>query len=203
MTTDLTSANLKSWEGHYRKDKSNLIWPDENVARMLGHFLKNKNPSEINALDLGCGSGRHLDLLKFNGIDATGVDYVRYLPEGRFHICCLAEQLPFCDQSFNLVILWGILHYLNQDHAREVVCETLRILKTGGVLFVSVRSDKDTHLAKTQTSGDLTGGASILYSESGFRELFKEFKSINYGYTIRRPPGSNADVAHHIAECFK
>ena len=57
------------WETHYKRDRSALFFPDENLVRLLKKALdaSPKNP-EFLALDLGCGSGRHLSLCRDLGI---------------------------------------------------------------------------------------------------------------------------------------
>ena len=59
--------NKEIWNKHYTREKSILTYPDENLVRLLKNYLNKKNTSELNAVDIGCGSGRHVSLLKDNG----------------------------------------------------------------------------------------------------------------------------------------
>ena len=54
----------RQWQAHYTKKKSELHYPDENLVRLLASYLKDREAAEVSAADIGCGSGRHLNLLK-------------------------------------------------------------------------------------------------------------------------------------------
>ena len=57
-----------SWETHYTAGKSELLYPDENLVRLLKKNRLLGSPGDLTAVDLGCGSGRHLRLLSDLGI---------------------------------------------------------------------------------------------------------------------------------------
>ncbi|HOQ12674.1 MAG TPA: class I SAM-dependent methyltransferase, partial [Spirochaetota bacterium] len=66
----------QSWEQHYKKEKSLLSYPDENLVRMLALYLREqKNTSDLIAIDLGCGTGRHLKLLEDFNMKTIGADF--------------------------------------------------------------------------------------------------------------------------------
>ena len=99
-------------------------------------------------LDLGCGDGifmKHFlsgGLEKFIGCDA---DYNRLL---RARECCqkrevfinaLAENTPFADQSFDLVVLHHVLEHIKNE--KDVLAECRRLLKPGGLLIIGVPNE--------------------------------------------------------------
>jgi ubiquinone/menaquinone biosynthesis C-methylase UbiE len=98
-------------------------------------------------LDIGCGTGFVIDLLRdtfaeIHGLDATPamleqVDTTNgniTLHEG------IAEELPFADESFDLVTAYSVLHHL-ADH-RPVLAEAARVLRPGGVLYVDLEPNR-------------------------------------------------------------
>lgn len=86
--------------------------------------------------DLGCGSGVFSDLLRRRGFDVIGVDLSPRLiqiarqtyPDIDFREGDI-EHLPFADDSFDGVLLAGVLHHL-PDWTR-CLAEVKRILKPG------------------------------------------------------------------------
>lgn len=90
-------------------------------------------------LDVGCGTGHHIGMLK----NATGVDFsLSMVKEARrktenkiYH--ANAEELPFDNSSFNSIICLNVLNLCDSEKA---VGEMHRVLKPGGNAVVSVTS---------------------------------------------------------------
>ena len=90
-------------------------------------------------LDVGCGDGRLAAVLpqyRWCGVEpdpalreAARARGVRVLPGS-------AEELPFPDRAFDAVCLFDVLEHLEDD--RAALAEARRVLKPGGLLFVSV-----------------------------------------------------------------
>lgn len=126
-------------EPHYRpenqaKVKANL----ERLAQRTGTGR---------LLDIGCGAGFVIDLVRdvfdeIHGIDATRAMLDRIdtssgnitLHEG------VAESLPFEGESFDLVTAYSVFHHL-EDH-RPVLAEAFRVLKPGGALYVDLEPNR-------------------------------------------------------------
>ena len=100
------------------------------------------------ALDVGCNTGPMLIPLRQQGYDVVGIDispedvqqaerYLsdRGLPSGRLSVGD-GTQLPFRDQSFDLVLLIDILEHT--DHPERIVSETRRLLVPGGIVIATV-----------------------------------------------------------------
>lgn len=69
------TRDIKPWEQHYGRDRSRLGYPDEALVRMLRPWIAERNCTALRALDLGCGSGRHLSLLAESGVmEPVGLD---------------------------------------------------------------------------------------------------------------------------------
>lgn len=94
------------------------------------------------ALDVGCGEGRFCRMLKARGISAVGIDPTQPLldvarrrdPSGDY---CLAraEQIPFEDDSFDLVVSY--LTLIDIPDFRAAVGEMARVLVPGGTLLIA------------------------------------------------------------------
>jgi ubiquinone/menaquinone biosynthesis C-methylase UbiE len=94
-------------------------------------------------LDLGCGEGRFARALAAEGHQVTGVDLSPELVElartadanGAYHVAD-AEDLPFDDGSFDLLVAFNVLSCVG-DLGRAVD-EAARVLARGGRLCLSV-----------------------------------------------------------------
>jgi tellurite methyltransferase len=107
-------------------------------------------------LDAGCGSGRNLVYFLRNGNEVYGIDpnanaveAVKELaknispnyPFANFKIAT-AEDLPFDDECFDLVISSAVLHFAkNKDHFDAMLQSMWRVLKPGGYFFARLASD--------------------------------------------------------------
>lgn len=112
-------------------------WHDRVIARRLGD-LRGKR-----VLDVACGLGQWLDLLRSRGAQVSGIDIsqraieqcrIRF-PDGDFRIGT-AETLPFIDGSFDLVTCMGSLeHFLDKPSA---VREMLRVASPDAKFLILV-----------------------------------------------------------------
>ncbi len=203
----------KSWERHYRREKSSLSYPDENLVRLLSHQLKDRNAERLTALDMGCGSGRHLRLLADMGLGTIcGSDYSI---EGLRHskrfseaglINSLNSAMPFKDNSFDIVISWGSLHYSHKEETGKMIDEVRRILNAGGVFLGTLRCERDSYLKRGTELGnntwatdlqDLSGSVVSFFNLEEIKELFKNFPCPRFGIMERSPLGDIESIISH------
>lgn len=98
-------------------------------------------------LDIGCGTGEFAPL--FARHDYTGVDisprYIEYAAaryrKGKFKVMD-ATKLDFPDNSFDYVLIMGVLHHLGDDDVNTVLAEAKRVAKPGG----SIPIMEDAHI---------------------------------------------------------
>jgi ubiquinone/menaquinone biosynthesis C-methylase UbiE len=98
-------------------------------------------------LDVGCGSGIATQLLAEAGGNVTAVDLTDWAVDTtrrRLTAFALdgdvqqadAEQLPFADESFDLVFSWGVIHHTtDMDRA---LSELVRVCRPGGEVVIMV-----------------------------------------------------------------
>src|ERR1035438_10295422 len=122
---------------------------------LFDQILRGNMPASGRVLDAGCGYGRNLVYLLREGCegfaldaDRAGVEHVRRLsaslatglPDENFQVGQI-EQMPFPDESADVVISSAVLHFARADqHFLAMLKEMWRVLKPGGMLFCRLGS---------------------------------------------------------------
>ncbi len=133
--------------------KYNLIYPVEEVVRMLKRYCKNPETSTI--LDFGCGSGRNIrPMLDMGFKKIIATDYneecleltrsnlrekkhnVEYLKNNR-------KQIPLSDNSLDCMVAWGVLFAFTAQERQDFLKEIHRVLKPNGFLIADYRGKRD------------------------------------------------------------
>ena len=111
------------------------------MRRVLTEELR-LTPTDLRVLDVGCGGGLLAEEFARLGCAVTGVDpSEESLAAAREHAATLGlaieyqrargEALPFAADSFDVVYCCDVLEHV--DDLRQVLSETARVLKPGGV----------------------------------------------------------------------
>jgi SAM-dependent methyltransferase len=114
----------------------------ENTAKLTSHAVSHlldaaHLTSDSRALEVGCGPGHVTAMMAESGATVTGVDLVPAMiemartlhPDIEFAEAN-AEQLPFADDAFDVVLINFVIHHFARP---DVVCtEIRRVLKPGG-----------------------------------------------------------------------
>jgi len=145
----------KEWDKFYA-DGADIVWhPSESVIRFINSTVKKGNKKVERVLDIGCGNGRHIVYLAREKWNVYGLDISQksldiadeWLErEGLFAELkkgC-ATALPYPDEYFDVVICFGVLDHLLFDDTEAAITEIDRVLKPGGLVFLSLRSTRDT-----------------------------------------------------------
>lgn len=122
---------------------------------LFDQLLKGRITSEMRVLDAGCGGGRNLIYFFRSGFNTSGVDQsseaiaqirslagqlAPHLPADNFRVAAI-EQMPFGDESFDVVISSAVLHFARDEaHWHSMVQEMWRVLKPGGIFFARLAS---------------------------------------------------------------
>lgn len=97
-------------------------------------------------IDVGCGDGWLVRSLTRQGAHVTGIEVSpKHLahaqairPVGDEHYMQgIAEDLPIPSKSADIVIFFNSLHHVDQAGLLKALRESARVLKAGGILFVS------------------------------------------------------------------
>lgn len=212
-TIEKSGATRAAWERHYQRKKSRQSYPDENLVRLLARLTADSDTQSGAgaALDLGCGSGRHLKLLdEFGFAPIAGCDTseaslaisAQLVPAAQvFAIPSETTpedfRLPLSDGHCRIVVCWGVLHYNSHRLSQAMLAEIARVLAPGGECLGTLRARGDTHF---QSNADMQGADIHLFDESQARELLANaFDSVELGYAERSPVGAlDQRVCHWI-----
>lgn len=123
----------------YRAENKGVDIPEQKrvfIERLTG----------LSVLDLGCGPGRDCFTFSNSGLNVTGIDLSRSFlemaaeraPDVKYYEMDM-RALSFSDESYDGVWSCSSMLHVPKVDAQEVVSECYRVLKVGGVLFLSLK----------------------------------------------------------------
>jgi len=139
---------MKQWDKIFEKHGKVFVKPQEDIPKIVKLF---KKKGVKNVLDLGCGSGRHLVYLTKQGFEVYGVDIspagikiAKYWLrnenlKANLKISDIYKKLPYKNNFFDAIISTNTLHHAKIKKIRKLIKEIERILRPGGLIFVTVR----------------------------------------------------------------
>jgi SAM-dependent methyltransferase len=124
----------------------NSIGADGDFARkhVLDQVMEKriKGRGYLYALDVGCGEGRFCRTLRKNGLSVIGLDPTQALIKRALqldfegdYVRAVAEQIPFVDEHFELVVCY--LSLIDITDFRTAIAEMVRVLRPGGTILVA------------------------------------------------------------------
>src|ERR1700744_23582 len=157
---------------------------------LFDQLLKGTYDNCRKVLDAGCGGGRNLFYFLKNDYEVYGIDpnaeaieAVKTLakdiapknPPINFKVA-RAEELPFDDKYFDLVISSAVLHFADSEtHFESMLNSMWRVLKPGGYLFARLASD-----IGIESLVFPTGKGRYLLPDGSERYLVNEQMLLNY-----------------------
>lgn len=116
-------------------------------------------------VDVGCGDGSMTRLMARQGAHALGVECgARQLAKARAAqpvaderiVEGVAQALPAEDGSVDLVVFFNSLHHVPTDATGQALAEAARVLKPGGLLYVSEPVAEGSHFELVRMVDDET-----------------------------------------------
>ncbi len=147
-------ATRRAWAGALQSHQ--LLYPDERVVSFLARrFAATADNRARHALDIGCGSGRHVQLLLDYGFQTAGIDYTpdavamvnaafgshpqfRGVVHGDFRVH------PFA-QRFHAMVSWGVVFLVPPSEMVTALRSMAALLAPEGRLLVNFRTRENSH----------------------------------------------------------
>ncbi|MFC2098749.1 class I SAM-dependent methyltransferase [Bacteroidota bacterium] len=173
-----------------------------------------------NVLDVGCGSGQFTEILvgklrSFNTITGIDVDE-ESLSEAveKFHndkfrfLKAGSQELPFEDESFDLVVISKALHHVEDPEAS--LGEMKRVLRAGGYFMINemhrdqLTDSQESHKLYHHLRSEIDNILGISHNQTFYRE---DLLKLSDGLGLRErtilefsPPPDNAKDPENISE---
>jgi len=160
-------------------------------VELIKRFAKGK------VLDIGCGTGYHLNFVKGVGIDSSQ-KMIDLANKNGFNVrMSRAEKIPFAKDSFDTVMsMYGVLNFTDY---KKAIREVKKVLKKDGIVIISVDSvyDKNYTMGEkrklkidkyTQTKKfNIEGVKTVLhlFTKDEVLELFKGFELLHFDSVFR------------------
>jgi tellurite methyltransferase len=172
---------------------------------LFDQLLKGRYDGCQKIIDVGCGGGRNLFYFLQQGYEVFGVDpnpqaiaAVKQLsatlapnnPQQNFNIST-AEDLPYPDGCFDLVISSAVLHFAHDEkHFEAMLHSMFRVLKPGGYFFARLASNigietlvkpigNNRYLLPDGSERYLVNQQTLLNYTSMFGKLYEPIKTTN------------------------
>jgi SAM-dependent methyltransferase len=187
-----TPTDAQPWDEIFRRSGRVFDSPAP-VMHHVAEVLREHRCRRV--VGLGCGSGRHTVFLAQRGFDVIGVDNSRTAlnlsrqwlqHEGlraRLARAGMRRTLPLSDGVCDGLVSTQVIHHARLATVRGTARELSRILRPGGILFVSVPSGTDPEDTFDEvelgtfvpTSGSELGLPHHIFSAEELRTLFLDF----------------------------
>jgi len=129
----------------------NPKYPDDRVVAHVIRFLRSSTvqPSNLTAIDIGCGVGRHVKLLDDLNFDAYGIDYADNVAT------VVTQQFPSIkpdniyhgdyrnynfSKKFDLILMWGTVFRCKKSQVIFNLLRLKELLNQNGQLILNFRS---------------------------------------------------------------
>ena len=190
---------MGTWEEIFKEKGKVFHEPQEDLAGVIDLLRKEKVQK---VLDLGCGSGRHAVMLAIAGFEVYGMD----ISATGLKITCewlkkegLSAKLkkgscysrfPYKDNYFDAVVSVQVIHHNYHDKIKYCISEIERILKPGGLVFITTAKRKTKYRAAKSklvaprtyvpVEGPENGLPHFIYTKQIMLDDFKNFSLLDF-----------------------
>lgn len=204
-----TGTAVDAWDKRWATDAGRADWLDPHPA-VVALLPELEQRGARNALDLGCGVGRHALLLAeagfaveaFDGSE-TGLDVVRAAAASRGLTLGFkhgtADALPYADGAFDFVLSWNVIYHGTLGDAGQRIAEIWRVLKPGGLYQGTMLPTRNSNYGIGRrvapdtfvVDGVEERGHPHFYCDAGVLvSLFRGFELLSLTQTQQKKPGS-------------
>ena len=180
MSSDQLDSNISQYVEIMSKRASGEL-PEMGSAKMFAETVKTHcctTDSPFKLLDVGCAKGFMLyDLkLKIPGLKIQGIDISKYAIENskedvrKYLSVANATNLPFPDNSFDVVISINTIHNLDEENCGKALKEISRVSKKNS--FITVDAYRNDIEREQMFKWNLT--AKTIMSVEKWKEFFKK-----------------------------
>lgn len=147
MRKDVQPRFMPDWDEIFREQGRVFSEPHPDMKRLVEAF---KEAGVRRVMDLGCGTGRHTVYLTRLGFEVHALDSSssalaqteNWLREegltAKLTIQRMEDGLPYPTDFFDAVISIQVIHHNRTAQVLETIAEIGRVLRPGGVVFVTV-----------------------------------------------------------------
>ena len=141
-------------------------YPFDHVVTTVFKYFGGHDRSQVDILELGCGTANNIAFLAQEGFRATGVDGSisaieigkKFLKsknlEANLECFDFTNLGRFTDNSFDMVIDRGSITHNSRDAIVSTISEVRRVLKNGGVFLSHIFSDHHSGIKYGTSNGD-------------------------------------------------
>lgn len=137
MDADGLATAHEHWDEAWRSPDGRAEWlaPEPWVVASVPALV---GAGARRVLDLGCGVGRHTEVLAdafvTAALDASPTGVTETLTRAPTALAVLATfpALPFADSSFDHVLAWNVVYHGDAEITRRALTDVARVLRSGG-----------------------------------------------------------------------
>jgi len=163
----LKDKTKNNWNDIYKREFAGMWYPSESIVKFSARYLKRRlginkwqtKRKVTRILDAGCGLGRHVMFFQEQDYETYGLDISNEAVEiGNEWIKSKGLKptlkvgdittIPFENDYFDIVISHETLDHILFSHAKKVINEIKRVCSTGGYVYISLRSTKDSEFGR-------------------------------------------------------
>ena len=134
---------------YFKKDDVAEWWSPSKISiGICNWILHQEDWNRKTVLEIGCGNGDMLNLLRLEGASVTGIDVCKamLLSHRKDVILTDALSLPFSSCSFDVIVsVEAFCHIQDKDSLFSEIC---RVLKPDGVGYLQTENSKSFHRLK-------------------------------------------------------
>ena len=200
---------MAGWDDIHKAGAFEKSKPLPEVVEFI-HLLEKEHSVRI--LDLGCGTGRHVEYLQSMGFEAYGCDISEEAlkkakekcPKCKFEKCDM-KALPYENGFFDAVISNNLIQHGLVREIRKTISEIYRVLKTGGFVLITTASTEHYNYGKGTKleEGTFVGFKNMIdgdvphhfFTEKEMREEFGKFKVLKLEHLKRESEGGEGYIS--------